>query len=155
MRDFQTKPNEGDFGITEGSDNIFADLGFPDARAHLEKARLALKISQLIQSRKLTQAKAAVLMSTDQPKVSKLMRGVVREFSLEKLMEFAERLGLPHEVTEKQKGSTVVSIPEFQYFEITHVSQPAAVYRLSKPSNVLDFASNFRFLSSPTVQSVY
>lgn len=73
--------------IIEGSDNIFADLRFPNPGLHLKKARLALKISESIEQRGLAQREAAELLQVDQQKISKLMRGVVREFSLEKLQE--------------------------------------------------------------------
>ena len=43
---------------TIGSDNVFADLGLPDAETRLLKARLVSKIDDVIEKRGLTQAEA-------------------------------------------------------------------------------------------------
>jgi len=45
--------------VTAGSTNVYADLGYPDADEMLVKARLVYKISEIIQSRGLTQVEAA------------------------------------------------------------------------------------------------
>lgn len=58
-----------------GSGNIFADLGFADAEERLLKANLVFQIAQLIDKKKLTQAKVAERTGLDQPKVSRLLRG--------------------------------------------------------------------------------
>lgn len=55
--------SEDDIPVAEGSDNVFADLGFAEPEEELTKAELASHIRQ----RRLTQA-AAKLMGLDQPK---------------------------------------------------------------------------------------
>lgn len=70
------------------SRNVFADLGVPNPEEALAKAELASKIAMLIRDRKLTQAKAAKLLSIDQPKVSNLLRGHLTGFSRERLVRF-------------------------------------------------------------------
>lgn len=75
------------------SGNVFADLGFAHADEELAKADLALRISQLIAGRKLTQKKAAALLGIDQPKVSALLRGKLAGFSTERLLRFLNTLG--------------------------------------------------------------
>ncbi len=53
--------------IERGSGNIFADLGLPDADAHLLKAELVTQIDKIIRERRLKQvdaAKAARAVST-------------------------------------------------------------------------------------------
>ena len=61
--------------VIEGSGNVFADLGFPDAEELLAKARLASAISDIIKGRHLTQKGAAEVLGTTQPKVSNLVTG--------------------------------------------------------------------------------
>jgi predicted XRE-type DNA-binding protein len=83
--------HEVDYVVSSG--NVFADLGLPNPEEALAKAELANKISMLIQERKLTQAKAAILLGIDQPKVSMLLRGRLTGFSIERLMRFLILLG--------------------------------------------------------------
>ena len=84
---------DDDFRIEEGSGNVFADLGLPDAEERLTKAGLASQITVAIRSRRLTQAKAAALLDIDQPKVSRLLRGQLSGFSTERLIYFLTMLG--------------------------------------------------------------
>ena len=80
------------------SGNIFADLGFPDAEEHLLKAELMVRIEQLIEKKGWTQAQAAERMKLDQPKVSRLLRGHFRGFSVDRLLTILNRLGHSVEV---------------------------------------------------------
>ncbi len=75
------------------SGNVFADLGLADAGEHLIKAGLVLKIDRTIKRRHLTQAAAAQLMGIDQPKVSAMLSGQFRGYSVERLMRFLVALG--------------------------------------------------------------
>lgn len=68
--------------------NVFEDLGMPDADEMLVKAELVLQISRFIGERGLTQVEAAELLGVDQPKVSTLLRGRLRGFSVERLSRF-------------------------------------------------------------------
>ena len=84
-----SKPNKPTkVKIERGSGNVFADLGLPDAEERLTKAGLASKICMLIESAGLTQAQAGRQMGIDQPKVSMLMRGRLKDFSTDRLMRF-------------------------------------------------------------------
>ena len=74
-------------------DNIFADLGRPDADELLAKAELARAIRHLIAARGLTQAVAARLLGIAQPDVSNLHRGRLAGFSMERLYRFLNLLG--------------------------------------------------------------
>jgi predicted XRE-type DNA-binding protein len=64
-----------------------------NADDELAKAQLASVIRQNIQTRRLTQSRAAVLMRLDQPKVSALMNGRLGGFSSERLMRCLTALG--------------------------------------------------------------
>jgi predicted XRE-type DNA-binding protein len=82
--------------VQESSGNVFADLGLDNPRDRLVKAELAHRICQAIAARKLTQTKAAALMGLDQPKVSALMGGKLKGFSVERLFQCLNDLG--HEI---------------------------------------------------------
>ena len=94
-RSDRRKPNMGedDFRIEEGSGNVFADLGLPDAEERLTKADLAMQIAAAIRKRRMTQAKVAAMLGIDQPKVSRLLRGQLSGFSTERLIHFLTLLG--------------------------------------------------------------
>jgi predicted XRE-type DNA-binding protein len=77
----------------EGSENIFADIGVPNPEEALAKAKIAMKIHDIIKKKKLTQAKAAKILKISQPKVSLLLRGRLTDFSLERLLRFLNDLG--------------------------------------------------------------
>ena len=78
--------------VRNSSGNVFADLGMPDAEEHLAKATIAHTICNLIHSARLSQKMAAERLGIDQPKVSALMRGRLRDFSTERLMRFVTAL---------------------------------------------------------------
>jgi predicted XRE-type DNA-binding protein len=79
--------------VSNGSRNVFADLGLPDAEELETKSKLVLEITRLIKERALTQTQAASLLSIDQPRVSDLFTGKLRGFSVYKLMHFVAVLG--------------------------------------------------------------
>ncbi len=58
------------------------------------RAALANEIIARMHDRKLTQAKAAELIGVTQPRVSDLMRGRLDLFSLDALVDMADRIGL-------------------------------------------------------------
>lgn len=89
--------------VYHGGGNVFADLGLPDAEEMQAKAELARQILSIIAKRHLTQAKAAEILGIDQPKVSALMRGRLRGFSLERLFHFLNALGRDVQITVKAK----------------------------------------------------
>jgi predicted XRE-type DNA-binding protein len=84
-----------------GSGNVFADLGLADAEQHIVKAGLVLKIARIIEKRGLTQAAAANAMGIDQPKVSAMLAGQFRGYSVERLMRFLVALGQDVEIVVK------------------------------------------------------
>ena len=83
------------------SGNVFADLGMADADEHLIKAGLVVKIDRIIRQRGLTQSAAAQLMGIDQPKVSAMLAGQFRGYSVERLMRFLVALGHDVEIVVK------------------------------------------------------
>lgn len=85
----------------EGSGNVFADIGLPNPEERLAKADLAIRISEVIRARRLTQIRAAHILRIDQPKISRLLRGQLSGFSTERLMQFLTLLGRDIEITVK------------------------------------------------------
>ena len=83
--------------------NVFADLGVDDAEEHLIKAGLVVKIHRIIQQHGLTQTAAAQAMGIDQPKVSAMLAGQFRGYSVERLMRFLVALGQDVEIVVKPK----------------------------------------------------
>ena len=80
-------------GIEKGSGNVFADIGFANDQEMLVKANLALKISEIIAQRRLTQIEAAAILGMPQPKLSKLLRGQFHGVSETKILECLNKLG--------------------------------------------------------------
>ncbi|HTF70115.1 MAG TPA: helix-turn-helix transcriptional regulator, partial [Edaphobacter sp.] len=78
--------------ITEGSGNVFADLGFANPEQEQLKAHLTLQIYRTIKQRGLTQTQAGAILGVKQPHVSGLMRGRSGNFSVGRLMEFLTAL---------------------------------------------------------------
>jgi predicted XRE-type DNA-binding protein len=85
------------------SGNVFADLGLADAAEHLIKAGLVLRIDRIIRQRELTQTAAAKLLGIDQPKVSAMLAGRFRGYSVERLMRFLVALGHDVEIVVKPR----------------------------------------------------
>ena len=82
--------------IVNSSGNAFADLGVsPEEAAILQmRADLMAQVRKVIQTKKLTQAKAAKLLGVSQSRVSDLVRGKWEKFSLEMLITLATRAGI-------------------------------------------------------------
>ena len=91
--------------IERGSNNVFADLGLPDAKTHLLKADLVARIDNVIRERGLKQVEAAQLLGLSQPDVSRLLRGNFRNFSVERLLRLLTALGRDVEIVVREPRS--------------------------------------------------
>ena len=89
--------------LEDSTGNVFADLGLPDADEHLIKAGLVVRIDRIIRQRDLTQEAAAQLMGIDQPKISAMLSGQFRGYSVERLMRFLVALGHDVEIVVKPR----------------------------------------------------
>lgn len=58
------------------------------------RAELANEVIEQLRAHKLTQSKAADLLGVTQPRVSDLMRGRLDLFSLDSLVDMADKIGL-------------------------------------------------------------
>lgn len=103
--------------VIVGSGNVFADLGLPNPDLALAKAELVLQIRDRIADRKLNQSEAATVLGIDQPKVSKLVRGAVGGYTLDRLFRFLAALdqqvviSVRPAVQKGRRGPTVVVAP--------------------------------------------
>lgn len=86
--------------IKKSSGNIFKDLGFDAAEAEVlkVKAQLRLDIEKEIESRSLSQTKAAQLVGIARPAFNRLMNNRLEGISVDKMIHMKYLLGLGTEV---------------------------------------------------------
>jgi predicted XRE-type DNA-binding protein len=77
---------------TVGSENVFADLGLPNADIRLRKSKLASKIDQSIIERGLTTEEASARMGIAPERLSDLRNGRTTEYAAEDLDRLLESL---------------------------------------------------------------
>lgn len=98
--------------VTEGSRNVFADLGLPNPEQELLKAQLTLQIYTILKDSGMTQVEIAKILGVRQPQVSLLMRNRAGNFSVGRLMEFLTALRRDVEITvrptDKEHGALSV-----------------------------------------------
>lgn len=82
--------------ITQGSGNVFADLGFDPQEAQnlLLRSQTMMVISQWFEDSGLTQAAAAKTLGLTQPRLNQLLKGKIGEFSLDALVNLATCAGM-------------------------------------------------------------
>jgi predicted XRE-type DNA-binding protein len=102
----------------KSSGNVFADMGFsPTEAAELTaKSRLIQAIDETIKRRKLTQLEAARCCGTDQPTVSKVLRGRMESVTIDRLTGWLMALRRTVEIRvrpydAKAKTSQLVTTP--------------------------------------------
>ncbi|HME28215.1 MAG TPA: helix-turn-helix transcriptional regulator [Acetobacteraceae bacterium] len=89
-----------EIGHEKGSSNVFADMGFAPAEAAelTAKSSLITAIGDTIRQRKLTQHEAARLCGTDQPTLSKVLRGRMESVTIDRLAGWLTALGRTVEI---------------------------------------------------------
>ncbi len=93
------KIREGNVRVTQGSGNVFADLGLPNPEQELVKAQLTLQIYTILKDSGMKQVEIAQVLGVRQPQVSLLMRNRAGNFSVGRLMEFLTALRRDVEIT--------------------------------------------------------
>lgn len=99
--------------ITEGSGNVFADLGFADASDRQTKTRLARAVNAILKARHYKQAEASKVLGIPQPKVSSLVNYRLDHFSVEKLMTFLNALDQDVEIVIRPRRDDAGQISVF------------------------------------------
>ncbi|MEI9989935.1 MAG: helix-turn-helix transcriptional regulator [Rhizomicrobium sp.] len=90
------------------SGDVFIDMGFTSAEAEELNAKGALirAIDDTIRLRKLTQIEAARLCETDQPTLSKVLRGRVESITIDRLAYWLRALGRTVEIKIRPYSAT-------------------------------------------------
>ncbi|MGD0144434.1 MAG: helix-turn-helix transcriptional regulator [Rhizomicrobium sp.] len=83
-----------------GSGDVFRDIGFTPAEAAElgAKSMLIDAIGQTIEQRNLTQKEAANICNTDQPTLSKVLRGRMESVTIDRLAAWLMALGRTVEI---------------------------------------------------------
>ena len=89
--------------VQKSSGNVFSDIGFTPAEAAelTAKGSLIIAIKDTIARRKLTQQEAAQLCGTDQPTLSKALRGRMESITIDRLASWLNSLGRDVEIVVK------------------------------------------------------
>jgi predicted XRE-type DNA-binding protein len=82
--------------ITQGSGNVFLDLGFPPHEAAVMQLRceLAEAIRKWMAREGVTQAQAAKRLGVVQPRISEIVRNKVDKLSLDYLVSLCAKAGV-------------------------------------------------------------
>ena len=86
-----------------GSGSVYADLGFKNHEEMETKSNLVMAISKVIKKKKLTQTQAAEIFGISQPKLSELLNGRFRGYSVERLIHFLNEIGQDVDIVVKSK----------------------------------------------------
>ena len=89
--------------VTPSSGNVYADLEYENQEEMLLKAHLVMLLSKAIKAKDLDRDRAAEVLGLDRSKISDLLRGQFREYSLERLFKFLNAFDLDVEVNVKSK----------------------------------------------------
>ena len=90
--------------ITEGSDNVFRDIGFGEVEAENLKLRsdLMIRIEKYVKKSGMTQAAAARELGITQPRLNQLLKGKIQLFSLDALVNMLAQAGMRVNMTVKK-----------------------------------------------------
>ena len=89
--------------VEQSCGNVFEDLGLPNAEERLAKADLAIRISEIMKKRCLTQAQTATILGVSQPNVSDLTRGKLDGFTMDRLFRFLNSLDQEVQIVVRQR----------------------------------------------------
>jgi len=89
--------------------SVYADLGYKNPEEMVTKANLVMEISQIIEKKDLTQMEVAEMFNISQPKLSELLSGRFRGYSISRLMHFLNVLGKDVDIIVKDKPRTRVA----------------------------------------------
>jgi predicted XRE-type DNA-binding protein len=86
--------------------SAYEELGYRNYRELETKANLVLEISKVIRKNRLTQAQCAEILGISQPKMSELLNGRFRGYSVERLMHFLNALGQDVDIVVRERPQT-------------------------------------------------
>lgn len=85
--------------LVRGSDNVFRDVGLPDADSEQIKAQLAAEIIRILRERSLTNAAAARQAGIQEADISRIRNADLDRFTIDRLVKVLNGLGLHVGVT--------------------------------------------------------
>src|ERR1700678_1025866 len=92
-----------DTRVEIGSGSVYHDLGLKNHEEMETKSNLVMEISKAIKKKKLTQTHAAEMFDISQPKLSELLSGRFRGYSVERLIHFLNELGKDVDIVVRTK----------------------------------------------------
>jgi predicted XRE-type DNA-binding protein len=104
--------------VVAGSGNVFRDLGLADSEDRKLRVQLAVRLNELIDEHRLSQAAVAKRFGIPQPHVSDLRNFKLSRFSSERLVRF---------ITLLDRDVDIVIRPRDSAHEIGHVAVLFAV----------------------------
>lgn len=105
--------------VSTTTGNVFADLGLPNPEERMVKAELARQIAALTKGKR--QSEIAELIGTHQSDVSDILRGKLRDFSVQWLEERLTRLGVAPPVV--LRCTCAATPPTMPTFRSTHLAE--------------------------------
>lgn len=78
--------------VEQGSENVYADIGFPDADEMLSKAMLTSQLEDKLNNLGISHAEAAKLLSMPVPWLTDLLLGKFREINHDQITSCLNRL---------------------------------------------------------------
>ena len=93
--------------VTEGTGNVFADLGLPDPGDRQTKTRLAMEVNARLKAGRIKQTDAADILHVPQSKISALANYRLDYFSVEKLMSVLNLLDCDVEIVIRPRREAV------------------------------------------------
>ncbi len=93
--------------VTKSSGNVFSDIGFGEIEAEelAAKSDLITMLTRAMRQRKLTQREAALICGTDQPTLSKVLRGRLESVTIDRLARWIVALGGDVRISVSATGS--------------------------------------------------
>lgn len=100
------RASKAEVAFAEGSDNPFADMGFANPELELAKSRLVMEIGRVIEERELSQVAAGRIIGLAQPKLSQLLNGHWKSYSVDRLTRYLNKLGVTVRVSLERNRTT-------------------------------------------------
>ena len=93
--------------MTQGSDNVFTDLGFNKVQAEYMLRRIDLMnaVEKWFIKSGLTQATASKMLGTTQPRFNQLLKGKADIFSIDALVTMLAHAGMSVKMTIKESSA--------------------------------------------------
>jgi predicted XRE-type DNA-binding protein len=109
------------------STNIFAEIGLSNPEERLVKAELVLIIRQLVNDAHLTQMQVAEKAGMSQPGVSRMLRGMAKDISVDRLLQVVVSLGhsvrisVDADITTNSHLEVTMAVPDAKQRELAVV----------------------------------